>query len=164
MSRWERASIKFDNDLTMYSMANTYALFPWSVPEIKMRGCKAHTSKGFVQLKRTPTAHQFWRITKNVANDTLRLENRRKLEKYGWHANNEIARDLIFTAESVSLLSRDNKWKDGKGVHVVTETRGLLALSLDLVAQRKDALLACWAAKCWLLESADCRRCRLLSG
>lgn len=50
---------------------------------------------------------------------------------------------MIFTAESVSLLSRDNKRKDGKAVHVVTETRGLFTIAVDLTAQKEDTLLAC---------------------
>lgn len=83
MSGWEPASIKFKKDLTMYSIANTYASFPWSLPEIDIRRCKAHTLKRFVRLKRTPTTHQFWHITKNVVNDTLRPENRRNLENVG---------------------------------------------------------------------------------
>ncbi|KAK2752280.1 fumarylacetoacetate hydrolase [Colletotrichum kahawae] len=94
----EPASIRFDiNDLTIYLISNIYALFPWSSPEIDIKGCKADTLRCFIKLKRTPTAHQVWHITKNVASDTLRPENLRKLDKYGWHADNEIARDFLFT-------------------------------------------------------------------
>lgn len=71
------------------------------------------------------------------------------------HADNEIARNLLFTAESASLLPRDTQWKDVKGVHVPTEMRGLLTLAVDLTAQKKDALLTCWAAKYWLQEPVD---------
>ncbi|KAF9878846.1 fumarylacetoacetate hydrolase [Colletotrichum karsti] len=145
--------VEFDNDLTLYLIANTHALFPWSLPEIEIRGCKARTLEGFVELKRTPTAHQFWQITKNEANDMLRPENQRKLEKYGYHANDEIKRELLFAGESVAVLSKETKWKDGSGILVATESKGTLRLAIDLPAERNDALIACWAAKCWIQGS-----------
>ncbi|KAL0941352.1 fumarylacetoacetate hydrolase [Colletotrichum truncatum] len=151
----EKAFIEFDDDLTMYLIANTHALFPWSLPEIEIRGCKARTLPGFVELKKTATSYQFWHITRNEANDMLRPENQRRMEKYGYHAKDEIARELLFAGETVALLSKDTKWRDGNGVCVATESKGKMSFVVDLPAQMKDALLACWVSKCWLQGSLD---------
>ncbi|KZL82798.1 fumarylacetoacetate hydrolase [Colletotrichum incanum] len=147
--------VDYDDDLTLYLIVNTHALFPWSLPEIEIRGCKARTLQGHVELKKTTTAHQFWHITRNVTNDMLRPENERRLAKYGYHADEELSRELLFVAESVALLSKNKRWKDGDGVCVAEETAGTLSLVVDLTPQRKDALLACWAARCWLSGSLN---------
>ncbi|GJC89777.1 hypothetical protein ColLi_12615 [Colletotrichum liriopes] len=147
--------IAYDDDLTLYLIVDTHALFPWSSPEIEIRGCKARTLRGYVELKKTTTAYQFWHITRNVTNDMLRPENERRLAKYGYHADEELNRELLFAAESVALLSKHKRWKDGDGVCVAEETTGTLSLVVDLIPQRKDALLACWAARCWLSGSLN---------
>ncbi|WYZ36837.1 hypothetical protein EsH8_II_000343 [Colletotrichum jinshuiense] len=147
--------IDYDYDLTLYLILNDHALFPWASPEIAIRGCKARTLQGYVELKKTATSYQFWHITRNLANDMLKPENERKMIKYGYRADDELTRKLLFAAEQVELLSKDKKWKDDKGLCVAMETKGTLNLTADLDAQKKDALLACWVARCWLVGTLN---------
>ncbi|GKT44726.1 uncharacterized protein ColSpa_04907 [Colletotrichum spaethianum] len=123
LSESSAAKIDYDDDLTVYLIANTHALAAWASPDIEIKGCKARTLQGSVELKRTATAYQFWHVTKPFANDMLRPENERRLAKYGYHADEELNRELLFAAESVALLSKDRWWKDGDGVCVAEETK-----------------------------------------
>lgn len=83
---------------------------------IEIRGCRASTLPGLVRLEKGSSLTagkwwKFWHLTRNKANDSLREENEKKMQKYGYHADEEWNRQVLFRL----MLSWDGRTLSGAG-------------------------------------------------
>jgi len=81
-------------------------------------------------------------MTRNEAGDSLKKENERKIQKYGYHARDEWHKNLLFAVQKF-------EWRDGTGSVVARETRDRFKIERVLSISERDTLITCWAAKRW---------------
>jgi len=81
-------------------------------------------------------------MTRNEAGDSLKKENERKIQKYGYHPRDEWHKNLLFAMQKC-------EWRDGTGSVVARETRDRFKIERVLSISERDTLITCWAAKRW---------------
>ncbi|KAF2260678.1 hypothetical protein CC78DRAFT_388395 [Lojkania enalia] len=142
--------IEFDRDGTMYSISNTS----------EMRGHRSSTLGGIVKLESGVSLiggrwTRIWHLTKNARRDSLNPENDARLRKYGYHADDEWDKRLLFCVKR-------GRWEDDKGRYVAVEVDGEkggrdgwgkgFEIVVEMSAPRKDLLVSCWVMKVWTGE------------
>lgn len=87
-------------------------------------------------------------MTKNAAKDSLRKENERRLQKYGYHADDEWNKKLLF---SIMAKPREDKadWTNADGVIIATEWNDGLEIVKDVDQRLRDVLVTLWTARRW---------------
>ncbi|KAJ9654338.1 hypothetical protein H2201_009017 [Coniosporium apollinis] len=151
------SAVAYDNDGTLYEAKNVSALGGWAgaggAAGIEIRGCRASTLPGLVRLEKGSSLTagkwwKFWHLTRNKANDSLREENEKKMQKYGYHADEEWNRQVLFRANA-KLGRKDVEWCGGDGRVVAVESGEAFRILGQLDGLMRDLLVACWAARCW---------------
>lgn len=154
-SRHER--VDFDDDLAVYEVSNTDALHRFSsTTNVHIRGCKARTLRGHIELadlsKRTG-ACRFWHLRRK--DDAAIDASQGKMRKWGYKAEDEWNKDLLFVAGTESAKSPGRPWKDGVGKLVAVESGSDLEFVGSVGQREKEALLACWATRRWVLNQLE---------
>jgi len=133
--------IEFDHDTTLY-IVQTEMIF----------GRRARTLPGHVKIERGGGKCQFWHMTRNEAGDSLRKENEKKLQKYGYHSKNEWNKVLLYETNKA-------KWKDREGTEVANESSDGLEIVKSLDVGERDLLVTCWVSKRWYDDCKKFREC-----
>ena len=123
--------IDYDEDITLYVVQHEH-----------IRGRQKCTLLGHIKLERGMGKCKFWHMTRNEAGDSLKKENERKIQKYGYHARDEWHKNLLFAVQKC-------EWRDGTGSVVARETRDRFKIERVLSISERDTLITCWAAKRW---------------
>ncbi|EON64354.1 hypothetical protein W97_03585 [Coniosporium apollinis CBS 100218] len=151
------SAVAYDNEGTLYEAKNVSALGGWAgtsvAAGIEIRGCRASTLPGLIRLEKGSSLTagkwwKFWHLTRNKANDSLREENERKMQKYGYHADEEWNRELLYRAKAGK---GEVEWAGGNGRVVAVECGEAFRILGQLDGGMRDLLVACWAARCWSL-------------
>ncbi|KAF2146896.1 uncharacterized protein K452DRAFT_283097 [Aplosporella prunicola CBS 121167] len=96
---------------------------------------------------------RFWHYTRNLAANALDPANEARMLKYGYHADSEWNRELLFAAKK-NLFGRRKEnveWRDGDGRVVAAEVGDGLKLVETMGRKRRDVLITCWAVRKWVL-------------
>jgi hypothetical protein len=144
--------VDYDDDTTLYAMEDVGALNIFKGQSVEIRGRRAKTLPGLIKFHNGGGASrrcEFWHMTKNAANDSLKKENEKKIQKYGYHADDEWKKKLLFS--SSSRLGRTGKvdWKNEEGKTVATEDGNTFDIMSDVDQRTKDALITCFVARRW---------------
>ena len=115
-------------------------------------GRRARTLPGHVKIERGAGKYQFWHMTRNEAGDSLRKENEKKLQKYGYHSKNEWNKVLLYETNKA-------KWKDREGTEVANESSDGLEIVKSLDVGERDLLVTCWVSKRWYDDHKKFREC-----
>lgn len=75
----------------------------------------------------------------------LRAENEAKMHKYGYHAEDEWNKDLLFCVKK-------GKWKDNWGDVAAIEEGKDFKIQTVVDGPRRDLLVACWVARMWSVQ------------
>jgi hypothetical protein len=155
----QSTAIKFDGDTTLY----TTRAYPTDISAIsnsaifEIRGSKNRTLSGTINVEQGVTPRlerywKFWQVTRNEDGDSLRRENAKKIERYGYHSKEEWNKDLLFMAKGTGLInsSKVRTWIGRKGRVVAVEIEGRLEITAGVSVGTKEVLLACWATKLWV--------------
>jgi hypothetical protein len=133
--------LRYDEDGTMYTITTR-----------EMKGHRASTLAGSIQLESGKSVlggkwTKIWLLTKNARRDSLNPENEARILKYGYHADDEWGKRLLFSVKS-------GAWVDAEGRRVaVEEDGGRLFEVLEKVSRkRRDLLVSCWVMKTWMGE------------
>ncbi|KAH6666526.1 hypothetical protein F5X68DRAFT_55010 [Plectosphaerella plurivora] len=150
--------IDFDDDLVVYEISNTAALHRFSAASanVQIVGCKARALKGHIELadlsKRTG-ACRFWHNRRKA--DAAIDATQGKMRKWGYKPEDEWNRNVLFDVGTESSASRGRPWKDERGNVLAIENESDLKF-LGMVDQpMKEALLACWATRRWVLNQLE---------
>ncbi|KAF2729552.1 hypothetical protein EJ04DRAFT_66082 [Polyplosphaeria fusca] len=143
--------VRYDEDATMY--ATTAYEMPGLSATYEMRGHRSTTLNGVIRFEGGSGIFsgkwtKIWQLTKNSRRDSLLTENEGRLQKYGYRADDEWDRRLLF-------LVRKGRWEDGDGKHVAVEEKdGARAFEVlgHVDGPRKDLLVSCWVMRIWLQE------------
>jgi len=135
--------VNYDQDTTLYTVQTDMIV-----------GRRARTLTGHVKIERGGGKCRFWHMTRNEAGDSLRKENERKLQKYGYHSKNEWNKILLYEVSK-------SKWKDPGGSDVATESSDGLEIVTSLNVLERDLLVTCWVSKRWY---DDCKKFRGAEG
>jgi hypothetical protein len=134
-------TIRYDEDGTMYTITPR-----------EMRGHRASTLAGSIQLESGRNVlggkwTKIWLLTKNARRNSLNPENEARILKYGYHADDEWDKQLLFSIKR-------GVWVDGEGRSVaVEEDVGRLFEVLEkATGKRRDLLVSCWVMKAWIGE------------
>ncbi|KAJ9149340.1 hypothetical protein NKR23_g4221 [Pleurostoma richardsiae] len=176
--------VPYDDDTSLY-MVHSLGIVGSS--RVEITGLRhSRTLPGHIRFDRSlllPAAAaaggacKFWHMTRNRARDSMREENQRRMQRRGYHAEEEWDRVLLFHAEgggagavasglllghrrgssssSSSSSSRaGRRWKDGRGAVLATEEEDGRRLELtqagrDAPQRTREALLACWIGRAW---------------
>ncbi|KAF2840416.1 hypothetical protein M501DRAFT_1002768 [Patellaria atrata CBS 101060] len=157
-----RCGIDYEDDCTLYEIKNVAA---FGGTGIEIRGCRLSALPGYIKLEKctglTGRYWRFWHMTRNPNADSLREENERKMQKYGYHADNEWYRDLLF---DVRFKKKQIVWTDIAGYVVARavsiEPGSEITVQVDLPPKMKDVLLTCWVAHSWSVDFAPWAACR----
>ena len=130
--------ISYDEDGTMYTISS-----------YDMRGLRDSTLRGIIKIEQGSGLRgrycRFWHMTKNAANDMLRAENEAKMQKYGYRAEDEWNKDLLFCVKK-------GKWKDNWGDVVAIEEGKDFKIQTVVDGPRRDLLVASWVARIWSVQ------------
>lgn len=138
-----------------------YATTAYEIPGIRstyeMRGHRSSTlagvlkiesGSGFLKGKWT----KIWQLTKNRRRDSLLADNDARMQKYGYHADDEWDKRLLF-------LVRKGCWQDGSGKDVAVEGEGegeaaMLEVlpNVNLEGRQMDLLVSCWVMRNWCVN------------
>jgi hypothetical protein len=144
--------IDFDEDTTLYLIENLGAFSVFKGQRIEIRGRKAKTLPGHITLNEEDGKWEFWHLTRNPAGDSLKKENERKMQKYGYRSDDEWNKNLLFRADA---CPRDGKvdWRDADGKTIATEIDGKFDIATHVDQKTKDALVTCFVARRWATRS-----------
>ncbi|KAF2193925.1 hypothetical protein K469DRAFT_709406 [Zopfia rhizophila CBS 207.26] len=135
--------ISYDMDGTMYRITG-----------YEMRGHRSSTLAGSIQLESGSSILsgkwvKIWHFTKNVKRDSLNPENEARMQKYGYHAEDEWDKRLLFSVKK-------GRWEDERGKKVAVEENGTEGRKFELLEQvsgsRRDLLVSCWVMRVWMVE------------
>jgi hypothetical protein len=135
----------FDDDTTLYTITNLRALGIFKGKNIEIRGRRAKTLPGHISLNQNG---EFWHITRNPAGDALKKENEKKIQKYGYHSDDEWNKKLLFSA-AVRPGDAKYDWHDGAHQVVAHETNRNFDIANVVDQRTKDTLVTCWVARRW---------------
>ncbi|KAF2435488.1 hypothetical protein EJ08DRAFT_339828 [Tothia fuscella] len=142
--------VDFDDDTTLYLIENLGALSVFKGQNIEIRGRRAKTLPGHITIRSyEDRKSEFWHMTRNPAGDSLRKENERKMQKYGYRSDQEWNRKLLFSAVT-RIRGEKVDWQDENDRVIATET---LEGGFDVIdgvnEKTRDALITCWVARRW---------------
>jgi hypothetical protein len=153
--------VDYDDDTTLYIIENQGALNPFKGQSVEIRGRRAKTLPGLIKLHEGAGAAancEFWHMTRNAANDSLRKENEKKMLKYGYHADDEWKKKKLFSSNLLLGGCGKIDWKNDEGKVVATEYGNDFEV-MDGVDQRtRDALVTCFVARRWASGSLNWSR------
>ncbi|KAF2794326.1 hypothetical protein K505DRAFT_212948, partial [Melanomma pulvis-pyrius CBS 109.77] len=131
--------LRYDEDGTMYTIT-TY----------EMRGHRSSTLAGSIKLETGMSVlgakwTKFWLFTKNARRDSLNPENEARLLKYGYHADEEWDKRLLFSVKR-------GVWEDGERRRVAVENGREFETLGEVSGPRRDLLVSCWLKRVWMGE------------
>ncbi|ORX96650.1 hypothetical protein BCR34DRAFT_593787 [Clohesyomyces aquaticus] len=141
--------IRYDEDGTMYTMTSH-----------EMRGLRSSTLGGIIRLETgSSLLSGKWikvlHVTKNRRKDSMNAENEARMQRYGYHEDEEWDKRVVFCV-------RRGRWEDGegRGVAVEMETQAEegkgssreFEILGEVTGPRRDLLVSCWVWKTWVLE------------
>lgn len=142
----------YDDDATMYTITKLYLFWGGEAP-FEIKGQRASTLPGNVRLERSDRLSgrtwSFHHHTRNPTNDMLKPENAKKMQKHGYHPDDEWSKTLLFTASGNRDKRLQVSWKNARDQVVATETEDALAFHTVLEPKLKDLLVTCWIARAW---------------
>lgn len=127
-------SLEYDEDTTLYVIQNEM-----------IRGRRARTLPGHVQIDRGFGKCLFWHMTRNEEGDALRKENEKKIQKYGYHSKDEWHKNFLYEVQK-------SKWRDKDGTVVANEDSDSLEIVKWLDVSERDMLVTCWASTRWYAD------------
>jgi hypothetical protein len=140
--------IRYDEEATMYTM-NCYELMNTGYRSYEMKGLRSSTLGGTIKAKTGKSLLGRWtkiyHMTKNASKDSLNVENEARMQKYGYHADDEWDKRLLFCV-------RKGVWQDEEGRVVAREgRRGEVDIcdTLNNEGWKRDLLVACWVLCIW---------------
>lgn len=135
--------MRYDPDSTMYTISS-----------YEMHGLRSSTLSGSIRLESGKTVFggkwtKIWHLTKSKTRDSLNAENEARMQKYGYKADEEWDKRLLF-------FIRRGIWEDADGRHVAFEDDGEEGTCFEILGQtlgpRKDLLVSCWIYRVWMTE------------
>ena len=126
-----------DDDGTMYDITS-----------FEMRGHRASTLAGSIKLESGrellgPKWTRIYLYRKSARRDSLNPENEARMHKFGYHADDEWDKKLLFQVKK-------GIWEVGEGRQVAREHEGEFeVVDLGLDGAKRDLLIACWLMKVW---------------
>jgi hypothetical protein len=167
--------VPFDDDTTLYT---TTSRGPFEIASPRPLSARVFSGSIRVEsvgggLKSKPGLSpsgilaRFWHVTRNEAMDSLRPENRERMEKRGYHAEDELKERLLFEVARMPGKGRrmslgwgfnggaqaKYEWRDVDGQLVGEESERTSWLRLvdgeGMGVKIREALITCWAARCW---------------
>lgn len=145
------SDLDFDRESTMYMITKLSLLGVGRNAPLEIKGCRASTVPGHIHLLREGRGWRFYHLKRNPANDALRPENRRKMEKYGYRPEDEWTRTVMFTASSGG--KRTAEWRDGDERLVATEGDDGFLFRRVMDPKLRDLLVTCWIGRTWLANT-----------
>jgi hypothetical protein len=154
------SSVDFDVDTMLYEAENIGALYAFRKQQIHIRGRKAGTLQGHIELNpQGKEGFDYRHCTQPASKHWSREENIRKMHKWGYHADDEWEKRLLFTCR---MTGRDGtmewRYKDEllDTVSVVAyEVNGELVLQKQVPERIRDVLVTCWAVKNWVTKKLE---------
>lgn len=146
------ALVSFDEDLVVYEVQNLGFI---GSSRVEIKGCRSKCLPGYVRVDSgIGRACKFWHMTRNEIRDSMRPENERRMQKYGYHSRDEWNRRLLYAVEGrrtiLSNTDRTHEWKDADGKTVAIEKEGKIEFTVELPSRYREALFACWVGKAWI--------------
>jgi hypothetical protein len=143
--------VDYDDDTTLYIIEDLGALNPFKGQSVEIRGRRAKTLPGLIKLRDgggNVGNCEFWHMTRNAANNSLKKENEKKMQKYGYHADDEWKKKKLFSSNS-RLGRASVDWKNEEGKIVATEDGNAFDVMNGVDQRTKDALITCFIARRW---------------
>jgi hypothetical protein len=152
-------TIEYDEEGTMYTMTRLDNMWGKTAEKTyEMRGLRSSTLGGIVTVEAGKSVLgkkwvKVWHATKSRRKDSLNPENEERLQKYGYHAEDEWERVCLWT---VRVKKGVALWIDGEGRRVAMEEQGSEAEGkrFEVVgveeAWKRDLMVACWVMKVWM--------------
>lgn len=133
----------------MYTMSR-YELIGDGHQSFEMRGHRASTLGGTIKAEFGRSLFgskwvKIWHMTKNARKDSLNVENEARIQKYGYHADDEWDKRLLFGVKK-------GVWEDGEGKVVARQSKtGELEISYGTGDEgwKRDLVVACWVLQIW---------------
>jgi hypothetical protein len=159
-SQYRRPTLTdFDTETILYTANNCSAGLGYDTYGAEIRGARQRTLQGtiFLRQKISINLKRTWNavhITRKELGCSKR-EHERRIQKYGYHPDEEWEETLLFTAQSDRRkMATQVEWTDGNGETIAVELNiGDLNVIAPLDMSLKEALLACWSTKLWLLDA-----------
>lgn len=153
--------VDFDADTMLYDAENLAALYALrNRMEVQIKGRKAGTLQGHIEVRdKGRDGHEFLQCTRPASKHWSREENMKKMNRWGWRADDELEKTSLFTRRSLGR-GRHAEWKhkdeltDVVGI-IAVEMDGELVLQRDVPDKLRDALVTCWATKHWMMGTLD---------
>ncbi|TID26729.1 fumarylacetoacetate hydrolase [Venturia nashicola] len=144
--------VEYDDDTTLYLVEDHGALNKFKSRSVEIRGRRAKTLPGIIKVQsggRFTGSCDFLHMTKSLAKNSLKQETEERIQKYGYHANDDWEKKKLFS--TTSRLGRESKlgWKDGTGKIVATERGDVFEVMSGVDQKTKDALVTCFVAQRW---------------
>ncbi|KAF2097770.1 hypothetical protein NA57DRAFT_76578 [Rhizodiscina lignyota] len=144
---------EYDDSATMYTITKL-AIFWGGEAPFEIKGHRASTLPGNIRLERSERLGSrrwyFHHHKRNPANDMLKPENAKRMQKYGYHPDDEWCKTLLFTASGNKDKARlQVDWKNGQDQPIAVETDQTLTLYDLLEPKLRDLLVTCWMARAW---------------
>ncbi|KAF2680740.1 hypothetical protein K458DRAFT_421086 [Lentithecium fluviatile CBS 122367] len=144
--------IRYDEDATMYTM-NCYELIGTGYRSYEMRGYRSSTLGGIIKAESGKSLlsgkwTKIWHMTKNSRKDSLNVENEARLQKYGYHADDEWNKRLLFYVKK-------GIWENGEGRVVAQEGKKGEVEVCETIGNegwKRDLVVSCWIMQMWMRE------------
>lgn len=144
----------YDDDATMYQITKLTTLWVIGEAPMEIKGCRASTLPGTISVERESglrsSKTNFIHVKRNHANDMLKPENSKKMEKHGYHPSDEWTRELLFTAKAVERGNKSHAvWTSRDRTEVAHEEGAFLTFAEKLDSATRDLLVVLWVARHW---------------
>lgn len=154
------SAVEYDSDATMYTITRLAVLGVGAVmgmsageAPVEIKGWRASTLPGTIHMTMQGRRCLFHHRVRNPANDMLLEENRRKMEKYGYHGEKEWTRTLLFSATRGGQDENGRKlqaeWRDAEDKMLAREGEEIFSFEKVLEPKFRDVLVTCWIARSW---------------
>ena len=149
-------NVRFDKDALLYLIENIGGLGQFGLSSmdkcrVQIRGRKAGTLRGYIEMSQQSGRDRetcvFRHCVKSVKNDALREENQKKIQKYGYHADDEWEKKILFSTRGVK--EGVVEWTGEMGEVMASENGDVLNIEAKVTERIRDTLVTCWAAKRW---------------
>ncbi|KAF2495005.1 hypothetical protein BU16DRAFT_51983 [Lophium mytilinum] len=140
-------ALRYDDDTTLYHISR-------HGPRAELRGLRAGTLDGRIELTSGAGVRgrwwKFWHVVRSQRFDALDPANEARIQKYGYRAEDEVERRVLF------LVIRGDWWS-GEGQKVAVEQGaekggqgGIKVLDAAGDKRRRDLVVACWVMRAWM--------------
>ncbi|CCT64993.1 uncharacterized protein FFB20_13224 [Fusarium fujikuroi] len=151
------AFIRYDDDLTLYSGEKMNIPFSFAAglgptPLIVIRGQKRGTIQGSIVMEKSGRSCKFQhmipikRALTKVEEDKMQA----LMHKRGYRDSDDWKKKLLLTVQENS--AKLVEWADEYGTIVAVEKDDKLEFSGEILTEKKDLVVACWACKGFVLE------------